>query len=204
MKTYVTYDPGKVIEGGYQYESSIKQDLGRFMQNSIGLPRLSWPPPSKQLGFDTEYDLEGQLLSIGIAGLRNAIARDITDKKGITQIKKKIRGAKHIAGHSVAGDIDYLVKLGLAKENWVRGIDIRDSFLLARMYDENRGRGAYGLEQLFLSEFNFAPWKAETEKLLKKTGNAADWSVEQRIERCRLDAWSTLLLANYLEQKVRV
>jgi hypothetical protein len=122
-----------------------------------------------------------------------------TEHKAIKPVVKK---AKVLVGHSVGGDLDHLVKLGLAKNEWLAGFNIRDSLLLARMFDENRGKGGYGLEALLISEFNFAPWKGETEKLIKATGNAADWTPEQRIARCRLDAWATHILADHFEKKL--
>lgn len=152
------------------------------------------------VGYDTEYDPSSNLLTIGVANKRCAVAAEVNDKKGIAQAKAIIKHAKTLAGHSITGDLDQLVKLGLAKESWLRGDAIRDSFLLARMVDENRGKGGYGLEALLLSEFNFDSWKQETEKLLKKTGNASDWSVEQRTARCRLDAWATAVLAEQFER----
>ena len=38
------------------------------------------------------------------------------------------------------------------KERWLRGIDVRDRLLLARMVDENRGRGGYDLETLVIDD----------------------------------------------------
>lgn len=91
----------------------------------------------------------------------------------------------------------------MAKETWLRGEDLKDSLLLARMVDENRGKGSYGLEALLLSEFNYIPWKAETEKIFKKEKDARAWTPEQRRERCRIDAWATRILAEHFERKVR-
>jgi hypothetical protein len=199
-KAYCTYAPGSVLAGGFQFEERIIEDLKRFDSAQLQQPRDGLPDRhSKCIGFDTEYDSSSKLLTLGVADTKQALAVETPFKEA----KQAVRKAKVICGHSVAGDLDYLVRLGLARNRWLRGEGVKDSFLLARMQDENRGKGAYGLEALLLSEFNSAPWKAETEKLIKATGNAADWSPEQRIARCRLDAWATRILAEHFERKLR-
>lgn len=203
-RCFCTFHPRSVIEGGFQLEERIVEDFGRFGTANLGAPSDECPKAARGsvVGFDTEYDPAANLLTIGVADTEHAAAYEVADKKGIAQASKVIRGAGTIVGHSVPGDIDYLVRLGLAKEDWLRGENIRDSFLLARMYDENRGKGAYGLETLMLSEKNFTEWKSETAALLKKTGNANDWTPVQRMERCRLDAWATCVLAEHFEGKI--
>lgn len=202
-KAYCTFHPSTVVMGGYQFEYRIVEDFVRFTKEQKKAPARGLPARGvKAVGFDTEYSASGELLTVGLGAGAKADALETTEKgwkKKITPIVKK---AKVLIGHSVAGDLDYLVKLGLAKNSWLRGTDVRDSLLLARMYDENRGKGSYGLETLLLSEMNFSPWKAETEKLIKATGNAADWSPQQRVDRCRIDAWATAVLAEHFERKL--
>lgn len=202
-RAYCTFHPSTVLMGGYQFEYRIIEDFKRFNQGQCVGPTNRLPKRLKEgIGFDTEYDSNGTLLTVGVANTVDAKALETTEvgwKKKITPVVKK---AKVLIGHSISGDLDYLVRLGLARDSWLRGIDVRDSLLLARMYDENRGKGAYGLETLLLSEMNFSPWKTETEKLIKKTGNAADWTPEQRVDRCRLDAWATAVLAEHFERKL--
>lgn len=203
-KCYVSFHPASVLMGGFQFEEKIVEDFRRFTQDSLQPPRGAAPKTaSKRIGFDTEYDSSGRLLTVGVADSRRAAAFETSDAKYKKQIAPVIKKAKILVGHSVGGDLDHLVKLGLAKEEWLAGFNIRDSLLLARMFDENRGKGGYGLEALLLAEKNFAPWKAETEKLIKATGNAADWTPEQRIARCRLDAWATHVLAEHFEKKLK-
>ncbi len=203
-RCYATFHPSSVLLGGFQFEEKIVEDFKRFSNKQLQPPREGLPKiGASVIGFDTEYDPGGTLLTVGAASLGCAAAAEVSDTKGFAQAKKVIRGAKRIVGHSVTGDLDYLVRLGIAKEAWLRGDGIRDSLLLARMVDENRGKGGYGLESLLLSEFNFGAWKRETEILLKKTGNAADWPVEARTARCRLDAWATLVLAAHFEKRLR-
>lgn len=203
-KCYATFHPDAVLSGGFEYEQRIVEDFERFRNKQLA-PPANRPPKSDRgavVGFDTEYDKDSQLLTVGVADRSNAAAYEVTDAKGVEAAKKVIKHAKTLVGHSVTGDLDHLVRLGCARESWLAGVDIRDSLLLARMHDENRGKGGYGLEALLLSEYNFTPWKAETEKLIKATGNAADWSPEQRIARCRLDAWATAVLAEHFERKL--
>lgn len=197
MKVFVTFDPQAVIDGGFTLEARIEEDLNRFNLKAIE-PPTDKLPSGKAISFDTEYDPEGKLLTLGVSNATCAAAIEMTNPKWKQILAPVIKSAVVIGGHSVGGDLDYLVAEKLAKESWVAGIDIRDSLLLCRMFDENRGRGGYSLEPLLLSDFNFDPWKAETEALLKKTGNASDWTVGQRVSRCRIDAWASgQLVAKY-------
>lgn len=194
MKVYATYDPASVLKGGYEFEKRIIEDLGRFTTRQLRSPVAGSPSGnSTVLGFDTEYSATGELLTVGFADANQSRAIE-TSGKWQAEAKKILKSAQVICGHSVEGDLDYLVKNKLCLEKWLRGKDVYDSFLLARMVDENRGRGGYNLQSLLLSECNFSEWKSETEALLKKTNNAADWTPDQRTERCRLDAWATRIL----------
>lgn len=87
-------------------------------------------------------------------------------------------------------------------EKWLRGEDILDSLILSRMKDENKERGGNKLETLLCTEFNALPWKGETEKILKKEKKASALTRKQRMDRCRIDAWATAVLAEKLEQDV--
>jgi hypothetical protein len=202
-KCYATFHPSSVLMGGFQFEEKIIEDFARYNQRQLAPPREGAPLASGTcVGFDTEYDPSGKLLTVGIADATRAAAFETTGADYKKKISASIKKAKVLIGHSVAGDLDHLVRLGLARESWLRAVDIRDSLLLARLHNENGGKGAYGLEALLLSSFNFNAWKAETEKLLKQTGSASDWSPEQRIARCRLDAWATVVLAEHFEGKL--
>ena len=202
FKCYVTYHPLSVVQGGFQFEERIVEDFKRLRSHPLRAPSLL-PPRVSIIGFDSEYTPDDNLLTVGFADPTRSIALEVTEKDWLKKTRKVIQNARKLVGHSIAGDLDYLVRLGLAKNVWLSGKDIRDSFLLARMQNENRGKGAYGLEALFLSEMNFQPWKEETANLLKKTGNAADWPIELRKERCRLDAWATRILAEHFERKLK-
>ena len=204
MKAYVTFDPWAILYGGYHLEQRIEEDFRRFSNKQLRAPKQTFPARSSRvIGFDTEYDPSGKLLTVGLADRDNAIALEVGEPEFTRNVERTTRQASSICGHSVEGDLDYLVKLNLAKEEWLRGERIYDSFLLARMYDENRGKGGYSLQAQFLSEFNFVPWKRDTEKLLKETGDASTWTRTQRTARCRLDAWTTRLLAEHLHTRVK-
>ena len=204
MKAYATFDPWAILYGGYHLEQRIEEDFKRFNVQQLRPPQQALPSPtSLVVGFDTEYSPTGKLLTVGLADRDNAIALEVGSASFTQNVRHTIRRVRCLAGHSIEGDLDYLVALKLAKEEWLRGERIFDSFLLARMYDENRGKGGYALQAQFLSEFNFKPWKRVTEKLLKETGDASTWTTAQRTTRCRLDAWTTRLLAEHLYTKVK-
>ena len=203
MRIYCTFHPSSVLEGGFHLENYIREDFVRLARKQLRSPSNKLPRAGTRIiGWDTEYSPTGKLLTIGLADTSRAAAIETNTDGWLKRITPIVKRARIIVGHSVEGDLDYLVRLKLAKESWLRGIDVQDSFLLARMVDENRGKGGYALEPLLLSEFNFAPWKHATAELLKKTGDASDWSVAQRTGRCRIDAWATRRLAENYFQRV--
>lgn len=201
---WVTYHPASVLRGGYQYEERIVEDLKRSGLKVLQNPTKSDPTldSSQFIGIDTEYSPDRNLLTLGFADVKRSISYETTGKDWIKKAKAILKKAKVITGHNLPGDLDYLVKNKIAKEAWLKGEQIQDSLLLARMVDENRGRGSYSLGTLMLSEFNFIPWKDETERLFKKDADASKWTVAQRTERCRLDAWASLVLAEHFRRKL--
>src|SRR5437660_7292360 len=96
-------------------------------------------------------------------------------------ISARIRQAKWLVGHSLSGDIDQLVKLNLAKPEWIDGTRTLDSLLLARMVDENRS--GYDLETLLCSGHRVEPWKHQTEIYSKI--DATKWPALLRQQRCK-------------------
>ena len=112
-----------------------------------------------------------------------------------------IQNASIIGGHSISGDLDYLVKLNIAKDAWLKGINIYDSYILAKMVDENKiEKGAYGLENLFCSKYKFESWKKDTQEFIE-AGHVEALSPDQRMTRCRMDAWASgILIRDYLRE----
>lgn len=206
MKIYVTYDPATVLDGAYYLESDILMDLKRANMQKLEYPN-NLAPKSYYLGFDTEYSPDGKLLTVGFANTRAAIAIECNNIPLNNFISNgEIIMPTILVGHSIAGDIDYLIKENIIMcPEWITGEGLIDSLILARLVNENRsllGKGAYSLETLMLSEFNIKPWKTTTDKKLKETNDASKWTVEERTERCRLDAWATYQLTNVYSGKV--
>jgi len=114
---------------------------------------------------------------------------------------ERLNRAEYIVGHSVMTEVDQLVKLGLCKEAWATGECILDSLLFARLSDENRGKGGYGVETLLRDIANVEPWKYKTEEYDEK--DATKWPVELRQERCRLDAWASRVLVGALSKTAK-
>lgn len=204
MRIYCTFHPSSVLEGGFHFEQYIRSDFARLKQKQLRAPHKGLPRRgAKLLGFDTEYSPKGDLLTVGVSDGKCSAAIETSDPEWHRACAPIVRSSSILVGHSVDGDLDYLVKNGLAKESWLQGKDVLDSLLLARIYDENRGKGGYGLEALMLSEFNFTSWKGPTAALLKKDPDASKWPVKLRVDRCRLDAWATKLLAEHFREKLR-
>jgi uracil-DNA glycosylase family 4 len=204
---YATYDTATLLdEGNAHLREYVVADMKRF-----DLPVLSYPklrePNDDVVSVDTEY-VGDKLLTLGLADTKYAIAADVGTKE-FEALKERLKEpftARVLLGHSVDGDVDQIVALGLGREEWVSGQKVRDSLLLAKFVDENRGmvsgqevRGTFKLDNLLLSEKNVEPWKEDTQKILDDGGTAAEWTPEQRAQRCRLDAWASAVLAEHFK-----
>jgi len=109
------------------------------------------------------------------------------------QLTSVIKRGKLLGGHNIPVDVDQLMKVMTLPEEIFRGDGTRDSLLLARMHDENRGKGSYKLENLLLAEFNTSPWKSPTENLGM---DATKWDAGLRASRCATDAWASAILVD--------
>ena len=186
---YVTYDPNS-IKTTFENYKLILEDLFRF-----DLPKTKWPVNKKPklnhtIGIDTEYAPDNTCLDIGLANINTAYRIGPNNKQDLIPFYK----TPVLIGHAVAGDFSQLVKLGCHRNDWAQGLAVKDSFLITRLIDENRGKGNYSVEALFLSKHNCEGWKHKTEEYSKH--DATQWPSELRQERCRLDAWSSVHIVN--------
>jgi uracil-DNA glycosylase family 4 len=199
-KCYATYSPTLVLAGGLNYKTRILEDFKRQTQEDVPYPALTLPDGS-YVSVDTEYAPDKSLLTVGVANSFQAVSAEPKDDnfyEVLGHIDDRPSGSC-LVGHSLTGDVDKLVELNLARKEWVDGTKTFDSLLLARMLDENRGKGGYDLEGLLTSDQNVKPWKAETEAYSKT--DATQWPEPLRKERCRLDAWaSASLVRKYCEK----
>lgn len=161
-------------------------------------PQNAIPERADALGFDTEYAPNGELLTVALADLKRSYAVD-RDKQGLELDPKLLKGVT-LVGHNVPGDVDYLVGLGVADPAWVTGEKLRDTYLEARLLNENlRKKGAYSLGSVFRACYEFPDWKAETVAL---GTDATQWPIAARTERCRLDAWAARVLADRFDDRL--
>ncbi|MCI0561625.1 MAG: DNA polymerase, partial [Nitrososphaera sp.] len=198
---FVTYHPASVLRGG-GYEPAILEDLARPRQAALQVPKDGLPEASK-VGFDTEYYFKPShpvKPVVVTAAISDSQHVKVYDKEEVTKARQVIR-ADVLCGHNITVDLDSLASLGLAREDWLRGENILDSLLLAKMVDENKeGKGAYKLETLFLQNFKTESWKAETEIY---GHDPRQWPDSERKRRCGLDAWATYLLCRKLIASVK-
>ena len=194
---YATYHPEAILQGGVHLREAILNDLKRKGRVKLDQPYTRAPVTKNVIGVDSEYTPDKKLLTIGLASEKRAMAWDCSEI-GKPQ-KQIIKSATTLVGHNLPGDLDYLVQNKVAKNTWLRGDDIKDSLLLARLHDETRDRGGYGLENLLCSEFRVKPWKEPTATQFKKHPDAGLWSPHDRTERCRLDAWASVMLASHYQ-----
>ncbi len=202
MKVRISYGIDKLLEGDTYYEKWIIDDLRALARPATPEPTHGIPATDVK-GVDTEYDKEGELLTLGFANtsITAGIEWATPGSKAISS--RALRETAWLVGHNIPGDIDQLLKNNLpVKEEWLQGRKIIDTFVLAKLEDENKPRGSYGLEQLMLTNYNVQPWKAETDKKFAETEDARDWTPEEREARCSKDAWATFMLAKKLYPKI--
>lgn len=196
MKVRVTYGIDKIQEGAYYHEQHIIDDLRMLVAPETPLPAHGIPATTTK-GVDTEYDKDDELLTIGFGSSKLSVGMDWKgDRSSYAITSRALKETDFLVGHNIPGDIDQLAKVGLPiREDWYTGRKLIDTFVLAKLLDENKPRGSYGLEQLTLTNYNVKPWKDETDKKLKETGDARDWTPQEREGRCSMDSWATFMLA---------
>lgn len=198
VPTFATYHPAAILHGQTHLRDVIRDDLRALRRKKLQYPTRAVPRSYKELGYDTEFAPDGRLLTEGIASGKEAKS---WESGAVSEMLSTIRKSKVLIGHNLPGDMDYLVAKKVAKDAWLRGDDIKDSLLLARLHDENRERGGYGLENLLCSEFRVKPWKEPTASQFKKNPDASLWAPHDRMERCRLDAWAAFQLASLYQDE---
>lgn len=200
-KVLCTYHPSAILHGAVSLRDLIIDDLQRPTWKTLPWPKVASPKNRKVVGFDTEFH-DKKVTDWGFADEKFAFSVDGDDDRALRKPYNLPRAAEILVGHSVSQDVDFLIQRNLAKKEWVTGVGLRDSFLLAKMVDENRTfKGGYELENLVRSYYNVEPWKQKT-KAYSKT-DSSEWPADLRRERVRLDAWGSLVLARRLEPLVR-
>jgi DNA polymerase I-like protein with 3'-5' exonuclease and polymerase domains len=183
----------------------MAEDLLRFSREELQCP-AKLPTVVKKtqvtscpVGFDTEFgpDLAPITLGIALGDAALGVGVDFTDK-----VAPYLRGSI-LVGHNVAVDVESLSRLRVKTldkdmEGWLQGNRVRDTSLLARLADENRGKGGYKLESLSTSLLNIRDWKKPTEDI---GIDSTQWPKHLRDERCRLDAWATLQVYHVLKHQ---
>jgi len=159
------------------------------------------PNPKTIIAVDTEFSLDGQLLTVGGALAICAVAAEVSseDAKSLIALLKAKADNIYLCGHNVSADLPHLANLMALPEGWITGERLIDSLLVARMIDENGGKGAYRLENLLANIATVKPWKHRTEKYGKFSEG---WPVEERVERCRLDAWASYVVAKHYHKQL--
>lgn len=166
------------------------EDITRFDKPMLALPQNKVPTTKGgYVGFDTEYT-PTEVLCGAVSDGKHAVTVDVKHLSKLSNLLSQ----NTIVGHNLPVDLDALLKtktsgIKVAMEQWLKGNKQRDTLLLAKLADENRGVGGYTLESLLLARYNAKDYKAPTEAL---GPDPTQWSVPLRDERCRLDAWATV------------
>lgn len=201
-KVYVTYDVEEIVEKGtYHNGPRVEEDLLRARKR--GLRKLLSPiealPSGTTISVDTEFMPDGSVVTISAADHVSSTCRDVSHRAGTRRILRSINAAESFCGHSVAVDLDSVLRLAKSQgtqikslETWLQGKKIYDTLALARMADENRGKGGYKLDVLLRSSGHAPEWKEDDR--VTDLSRPDTWPADYRVERCRLDAWASAVL----------
>ena len=178
----------------------FREDVARLSQPVLPYPKIGVPRDTTYLGFDTEYTPEKVLCG----AISDGTAAFTVEASQLGKLSPLLSKAI-LVGHNLPVDLDALLKakvpgLAVAMEQWLQGRKQRDTLLLAKLADENRGKGGYTLESLLLADYNVADYKAPTEVL---GPDPTLWPIPLRNERCRLDAWATLKVYEAIQDRTR-
>jgi DNA polymerase I-like protein with 3'-5' exonuclease and polymerase domains len=193
IPVYATFAVADCLGASTHYRALLLQDFTR-----LSWPVVEWPQQGTVsgdvVGLDSEYT-PSDVLCFGIA-----------DKMQATQIAcvdtNTLVPAKTIVGQNIFVDLDAAMRCGWElKDEWLRGVNLLDSYLLARMTDENRGKGAYNVETLLQSAYNVKGWKHKTDAISES--DPTQWGPDLMHERVRLDAWASVLVADYFHAVAR-
>ena len=188
---FVTYKVSSLTTDPY-IPNRVIEDLRRSQQEE-----LAYPGPglghSKLMAFDTEYTGE----VVHCVGVSSGTCAMTTQKPDVKQFM-----GRTIIGHNIVVDLEALLRTKVYPkdmEEWLQGRKIRDTQLMARLVDENRGKYGYMLESLLTSFYNVKDYKVDTDQF---GPDSSRWPKPLRDERCRLDAWSTYKVYEALEPYV--
>jgi DNA polymerase I-like protein with 3'-5' exonuclease and polymerase domains len=150
------------------------------------------------VGFDTEYT-PTEVLCGAIADTERAITLGAKDLRKVA----KCLTENIVVAHNMTSEIDSMMRMRIpalkeALEYWLQGNRIRDTLLVSKLADENRGIGGYKLESLLLSKLNIEAYKHDTDIY---GPDPSLWPIPLRDERCRVDAWGTIKVYEAYDQE---
>ena len=185
---WVTYSIHDALKNPQTY-TRIVEDIDRFEWPLTPHPGNTPPKSTKAVGFDSEF-WEDEVFCGAVSDGKTSVVYPVSDWK--KKLPPLLDGRVFI-GHQPAVDLEALLKKGVrlkSMELWLQGKKQRDTILEAKLADENRGKDGYRLENLLLSDYRTDSWKVDTEAY---GINSSLWPPDLRNERCRLDAWATVL-----------
>ena len=185
---WVTYSIHDALKNPQTY-TRLVEDIDRFEWPLTPHPGNTPPKNTKAAGFDSEF-WEDEVFCGAVSDGKTSVVYPVSDWK--KKLPPLLDG-KVFIGHQPAVDLEALLKKGVrlkSMELWLQGKKQRDTILEAKLADENRGKDGYRLENLLLSDYRTDSWKIDTEAY---GINSSLWPPDLRNERCRLDAWATVL-----------
>lgn len=194
---YATYHPEEQRE-----MKKAMQAIQKGMRLSLDIKKTQWEELKKPVstgafrggplpgfGFDTEFDDE-KVWTIAFGNDVEFEDIDVEDPNGGAGLETvAVESAEGpLIAHYSQCELDTLVRIGRVKEEWLKGENLLDTFVLANLQNENLVRkGNYGIEDVLCRLFRAPDWKRETEVL--DPSKPGSWGYDKRVKRCGYDAW---------------
>lgn len=203
IPAFIYFRTGSIAQfGSSPHElARFKEDLARLQQKVTKVCKQGVPNCEDAfIGFDTEFT-PTEVLCGAVSDGRVACTVPAKDIRKLTPLFQK----NVMVAHNMTSEIDSMMRLRIPAlkgvlEHWLQGHRVRDTLLVAKLVDENRGVGGYKLESLLLSKYNLEDYKHETDQY---GPDPSLWPAPLRDERCRIDAWGTVKVFDAFEQDVQ-
>ncbi len=196
---YATYHPSDIRNlskpaVSIQRNKQIVLDVKKCLEETLEKPvEASMVNHELVVGFDTEFMPEtGEVITVSLS---DCDTYSIDDKEdidgGLRRVPTRMQMPAILAAHFAHVDIDSLCTLDSTTPAWLKGENLRCTFILAHMQNENLPQKYhYGVEDVLCRLYRAPNWKDETEVV--NPADPTSWGLEKRKRRCGYDAWAAL------------
>lgn len=176
------------IQNNFQIVRDVKRTQEEVLKKPVSWKNFDDLNTAGACGFDSEFDDEKVwTVSLAVVEPDAYVVKDIEETTDLL-IEDN---TTVLTAHYAQVDLDTLVRLGCAAEDWLQGKRLYDTFVLCHIQNENLPlKYHYGIEDCLTRLYRAPNWKAET--AVEDPAAPGTWGLERRKKRCGYDAWASL------------